>query len=165
MGKFLKLATIGWAIALGYFGPGLTGSAMAQSLSLSKPQLPLQSDEACPVGATVSIPMHLLATHTAHDPSGLWSDWDLWHPFAPRRTTIWEGRVTTCLGVLIVSQIENRSCSGPDSCPVRIVLVEGQDTRRLMDFEQVCMVHQTFVLSGDGRTLLACDREFPLYVQ
>jgi hypothetical protein len=167
MVKLLRLATIGCAVVLNCQGAGLTSSALAQSLSQPQPQpqLKWQSAGECTAGVAVSIPMHVIAVGADHDPSGVWSDWDLWHPFAPRRTTIWEGRITTCVGTVIVSQIENRACEGPDSCPVRIVLVEGQETRRLLDYEQACMVHQTFILTSDGRTLIACDRQFPLDVQ
>jgi hypothetical protein len=161
--KFLKLVTVGCAVALGCLVQGLTPPAAAQPQS--RPQALVQSGGVCTVGANASVSMHVIATHTGHDPSGVWSDWDLWHPFAPPSTTIWEGRVMTCRGIVIVSQIENRACSSPDTCPVRVMLVEGQVSRQLMDYEQVCTLHNTFMLSGDGRALMACDREFPLDVR
>jgi hypothetical protein len=161
--KSLKLVTVGCAVALGCLVHGLTRPAMAQPQSQPQPQL--QSRGACAIGANISVSMQVIATHTDHDPSGVWSDWDLWHPFAQLRTTIWEGRVITCRGTVIVSQVENRACSGPNTCPVRVLLVEGRESRRLIDYEQVCTLHDSFILSGDGRALVACDREFPLDVR
>jgi hypothetical protein len=148
-------------MAFGCLVPGLTSPATAQPQS----QPPVQSGSACTTGANVLVPMHVVATRTGHDPSSVWSDWDLWHPFQPQRTTIWEGQAATCRGTVIVSQIDNRACSGPETCPVRVVLVWGQHRRRLMDYEQVCTFHDSFMLSGDGRALMACNREFPLDVR
>jgi hypothetical protein len=110
--------------------------------------------------ALVPVPMQKTAEHAETDPAGIWTKWEMWNPATPARTTIWSG--SACGGEVIVSQIVNRQCSSAAECPARVVLRQGGSQRVLLDYKQVCTLHQTFQLHGDLSALEACGQSFPL---
>jgi hypothetical protein len=112
-----------------------------------------------PVG-DVQFSMRRIAERAHSDPSGLWGDRELWNPNTPRGTDIWEGHYTRCDGkTVIVSQIINRQCSSETVCPVRVVLRDpaGNADRMLIDYEQACVLRDTFRIRFDAGEFQACD--------
>ena len=98
------------------------------------------------------------ADQVDEDPAKVWTKYELWNVNAPAHTTIWQGVMPVCGGELIVSQIMNRQCSSAAACPTRIVYRDTQQERVLLDYKQVCTIHQGFELRGDAGALRACDQ-------
>lgn len=110
------------------------------------------------------IAMSRIARGTEHDPSGVWTDFELWNMNSPHKTDIWEGAYRGCRGErIVVSQIINRQCSSATVCPVRIVQFDRSGSGRvLLAYKQACTLHGTFALSSDGHELMACDVPYEL---
>lgn len=114
------------------------------------------------VGEYQRIAMHRIAAQSERDPSGLWTDYELWNVNTPHKTDIWEGSYRNCRGQrIVVSQIVNRQCSSATVCPVRVVLRDEAGAGRvLLNYKQACTLHGTFALRRDGQQLMACDVPF-----
>ena len=104
------------------------------------------------------LPMRMIADQTETDPGGIWTRFDLWNPNNSLHTNLWEGRLVACEGEIVVSQIHNRQCSSDTSCPARVVLRTAKGAQVLLDYKQVCTIHQQFELRGDARELRACGK-------
>jgi hypothetical protein len=139
---------------------------VAQAKKLHAPQ----AAAACIGAATASSSDHYVhlamkrtAERTQSDPSGIWSNWDIWNPYSPEKTDIWEGSYPLCGGgQVVVSQIVNRQCTSPSACPTRVVVrhAPGSVDKTLISYTQACTVHETFMLRQDGSQLTACDQPF-----
>ena len=113
-------------------------------------------------GEYAAVSMRLAAENTDTDPAGIWTKWQMWNPFTPRRTTIWMGSASACGGQVVVSQIVNRQCSSAAECPARVVFQQGETRHVLLDYKQICTLHQTFRVRADLTALEACGQSFPL---
>jgi hypothetical protein len=132
-------------------------AASGVALMLLRPQ----AHAACNTkGGMIDVPMQQTAEQAETDPAGVWTKWEMWNPSTPARTTIWSG--TACGGEVIVSQIVNRQCSSAAICPARVVLRQGSTQHVLLDYKQVCTLHQTFRLHADLSALEACGQSVPL---
>lgn len=153
----MKLALF---VAFALAGAWLT----APGLAADKPAKPRQS--ACvSLGAggfgNVPTPLKPIAHAVDHDPSEIWSDGEIWNPNGAGRTDIWEARLRTCEGELVISQLVNRQCWSAWECPARVVmLAPGGEAKALIAYRQVCSHGETFAVGSDG--LRACDRLYPL---
>ena len=145
--------------------PFLTAAGLA--LSILSPALGTAAQAQSTCGSAsgdsmIVVPMRKAAEHADTDPAAIWTRWEMWNPSTPARTTIWRGSAPACNGELIVSQIVNRQCSSAAECPARVVLRQGNSRRVLLDYKQVCTLHQTFQVRGDLTALEACGQSFPL---
>jgi hypothetical protein len=110
-----------------------------------------------------SIALGMIARGATRDPAAIWSDDDIWNPNTPRGTDIWLGKLDTCDGTLLVSQIVNRQCASASECPVRVVLVDANANRRvLLYYRQMCSRGDAFAVSANLARLSACDIVYPL---
>jgi hypothetical protein len=114
------------------------------------------------IGEYQRIAMHRIAQRSERDPSGLWTDYELWNVNTPHKTDVWEGSFRNCQGQrIVVSQIVNRQCSSATVCPVRVVVRDEAGAGRvLLNYKQACTLHGTFALRRDGHQLMACDVPF-----
>lgn len=141
-----------------------TGLALALAAAVAQPA---PSRAACHGPQTAdpgfyAVPLAMAGEGLEHDAQRVWTDWNLWNPLSPNKTTIWQGALPACGGQVIVSQIINRQCSSAVECPVRVVLRTPQQDRVLLDYEQACVLHQAVELRGDLGALRVCGRSFPL---
>ena len=108
------------------------------------------------------LPMTMAVAGVSEDPRHIWTSGALWNPNTPARTSIWQASVFPCEGELIVSQIVNRQCSSATVCPARVMLLTQSGNQTLLDYKQICTIHERFELRGDGRQLRACGQAFDL---
>lgn len=139
--------------------PSRTAQAIS-SVCIAAPDASRASGEAG--GDDLVVPMRRTAEKIVSDPSGLWTDWEIWNPYQPRGTDIWAGVVPACDGGrYIVTQFVNRQCSSEAVCPARVLHEDARGARRvLIGYKQICMTHETFRLHRDGGRLTACDHPF-----
>lgn len=106
----------------------------------------------------VAVAMREVAAHVARDPLGDWSDFELWNPNTPAETSIRAGEATLCDGSrLVVTQIVNRQCASPTSCPARVRRHAGGRVATALDYRQICTDGARVAASADGDWLIACD--------
>lgn len=106
--------------------------------------------------------MTLAGEQLEQDAAKIWTDWEIWNPNQPQRTTIWQGVANTCDGQVIVSQIINRACSSATACPARVVFRTQTAQRVLLDYEQVCTLHDHVELRADLQAIRVCGQAFAL---
>lgn len=109
-----------------------------------------------------TLPMELQGDHVTEDTQKIWTDWELWNPNSPRRSTIFSASRKTCAGEVIVSQIINRQCSSATSCPGRVVLRTEKQDQVLLDYSQMCTSHQQLELRHDLAEIRVCGQAFEL---
>lgn len=109
-------------------------------------------------GRPVAVAMREIAAHVERDPLGYWSDFELWNPNAPGLAGIRAGEATLCDGSrLVVTQIVNRQCASPTSCPARVLRHVRGRVETALDYRQICTDGARVAASADGDWLIACD--------
>ena len=150
--------------------PTMNSLCIAAALLLGVPawaapaQPAAEKAASCKAGdAAVAIPMARVAVHSDTDPTGLWNEADIRNINTPHKTAVWTGSGRLCDGSTVtVTQIVNRQCSSATVCPARVQRKTAEESKIVMQYEQICTNHQRIAVRADGRYLTACDIDFPL---
>lgn len=143
----------------------LSGSAV---VSGGFEALPECNNAARPDAVTVGmsryfpVSMKRVAEAVTSDPTGIWGN-RIRNFNNPNGTDIWIGTERYCDGsVMTISQFVNRQCSNENTCPIRVMLQKpgANKVDLLVNYQQACTDHETFLVRTDGRGIMTCYEQW-----